>query len=280
MKASPLENYSSLHELSIAELLGWKIGGLDTRFFVQFSFNLHTPLKIHPEAYLTIHTTDADSPPGAANCCCSITNFKRWGLDISSYTSMKDYLENTARWHRCNYAKSKKTFLHYGCEVTFVEEDWSRYVESVHKLYANVSHRYSHWLYDIHFFHEIAKRPDYKLLCAWFEGTMIGVFVLQEEFSTLHSICCGFDYHHSTVSYAYSWMHYAFLDYAISAQKYQNVNVGLSADDAKKTIGFKPTSSKMDIYSKGKMTSGLLKIISRFFNPTITPESKLKLKWR
>ena len=280
MKTSPLENYSSLHELSLTDLLGWNNSWLRKGFFVQFDFNLHTPLNIHPQAYLTVHTQDAHSPPRASDCCLSIINFTRWRLDISSYRSIDDYLAGSIRWHRCSYAKSKKNFLNYGCKISVIEGDWSEHVERVYRLYTKVAHRYKHWLYDLHFFQEIAKRPDYKLLCAWFEGEMIGVFVLQEEGPTLHSTCCGFDYQHSSASYAYTWMHYAFFDHAIAAQKYQNVDAGPSADEAKKSIGFKPILSRMDIYSKGRMTRGLLALIARFFRATITPEAKLKLEWR
>lgn len=274
MKVYPLENFSSLHETSWVEELGWKWPCL--RFFMQFSFNLHTPLKIDPRAYLILHTQDANFVP---NCSFSITGLTRWRLDISSFRSMDDYLKAMIRWHRCNYNKSKRHFLEYGCEISFIERDWSEYAEGVYHLYDNVAQRYSHRLYDLSFFQEIAKRPDYKLVCAWFEGKMIGVFVLQEELPTLHSIGAGLDYQHSSASYAYSWMHYALFEYAIAAQKYQNVDVGFNSDEAKKAIGFQPVLSRIDIYSKGRATRGMLKLFSRFFNATITPEAKLRIRW-
>lgn len=275
MKTSPLKHYSSLHELSLTDLLGWNINYLYWHFFVQFSFNLHTPLKIHPQAYLVLHTKDESSLPDAPTCCYSLTNLKRWRLDISSYQSIDDYFKTSIRWHRCNYTKSKNNFLNYGCEVSFIEGNWSDQAERVYQLYTNVAYRYRHWLYDLHFFQEIAKRPDYQLLCVWFKGEMIDVFVLQEELTTLHSICCGLDYQHSSASYAYSWMHYALFDHAITSRKYQNIDVGLSADQAKRTIGFKPILSRMDIYSKGRITRKLLQTIS-FLNATLTADGKLK----
>ena len=279
MRVIPLDNFSSLHETSLIEELGWNIHWPCKHFFMQFSFNLHTPLKIAPRAYLTFQTKDAHSPPDALNCCYSITHLTRWRLDISSYRSIDDYLASLIRWHRCNYAKSQKNFFKYGCEISFIEEDWSEYVEEVYRLYDNVARRYHHKLYDFPFFREIAKRPDYKLVCAWFEKKMIGVFVLQEELPTLHSICAGLDYQHSSPSYAYSWMHYALFEHAIITRKYQNIDVGFNSDQAKRAIGFEPIPSRIDIYSKGKVTRGFLKLFSHFTSATITPEAKLQLKW-
>jgi Acetyltransferase (GNAT) domain len=277
MRVSPLENFSSLHETSLIHELGWNINWPCKHFFMQFSFNLHTPLKIHSQAYLTLHIKDANSQPSAPNCCYNITHLTRWRLDISSYRSIDGYLKGLIRWHRCNYAKSKKKFLEYGCEISFIEEDWSEHAELVYQLYDNVAQRYQHKLYNLSFFQEIAKRPDYKLVCAWYEGKMIAVFVLQEELPTLHSVLAGLDYQHSSASYAYSWMHYALFDHAIAAEKYQNIDVGFNSDEAKKTIGFKPILSRIDIYSKGRMTRGILKMLSHFISATITSEAKLRL---
>lgn len=279
MKISPLENFSSLHETSLFEQLEWNTNWPCKHFFMQFSFNLHTPLNIHPQAYLTLHTKDADSLPSEPDRCFSVTQLIRWRLDISSYRSIDDYLDASIRWHRCNYAKSKKSFFDYGCTISFIEKDWSEYAEHVYRLYDNVAKRYQHKLYNLSFFQEIAKRPDYKLVCAWFEGKMIAVFILQEELPTLHSIGAGLDYQHSSACYAYSWMHYALFDHAINAQKYQNIDVGFNSDEAKRTIGFKPIPSRIDIYSKGRMTRGVLKMFSSFVSATITREAKLKLLW-
>ena len=279
MKSSPLEKYSSLHEFSLLEPLGLNTSWPGKHFFVQFCFNLHRPLKILPQAYLTLHASDANLPPSAPNCCYSITNLIRWRLDISSYKSIDDYLKASIRWHRCNYVKSKRTFFNYGCEISIIEGDWSEHVERVYQLYTNVANRFRYFLYDLNFFQELAKCPDCKLLCAWFKGEMIGVFILQEESPTLHAVCCGLDYKHSSRSYAYSWMNYAFFEYAIAAQKYQNVDAGLSADEAKKTIGYKPVLTRMDIYSKG-ITGKLLSLLSKYTSATFTQNSRLKLKWR
>lgn len=279
MKITPLENFSFLQETSLSEQLGWNIPLPFKHFFMQYSFNLHTPLKIHPDAYLTLQAKDADSPPSKSDCCFSITHFTRWRLNISHLHSIDDYLDASIRWHRCNYSKSEKNFFEYGCEISFLEKDWSEHAREAYLLYENVAKRYQHKLYNLTFFQEIAKRPDYKLLCAWFEGKMIAVFVLQEELPTLHSVCAGLDYHHSSQSYAYSWMHYALFDHAIASQKYQNIDVGFNSDEAKRTIGFKPIDSRIDIYSKGIITRNVLKMLSRCFSATITSDAKLKFKW-
>jgi|GEM_PF-3378242 predicted N-acyltransferase len=280
MKVFPLENFSSLHETSLSEEIGWKVKWPRSDFFMQYSFNLHTPLKIHPQAYLILHTKDANSQPIESDCCFSITDLTRWRLDISSYQSIDDYLSTLIRWHRCNYNKSQKNFHTYGCEITFIEKDWSEYAQEVFHLYENVAKRYEHQLYTLPFFQEIAKRDDYKLVCAWYEGKMIAVFILQEELPTLHSIGSGLDYHHSSASFAYSWMHYALFEHAIKSQKYQNIDVGFNSDEAKKAIGFQPIPARIDIYSQGKMTRGVLKTFSRFARATITSDAKLKFSMK
>lgn len=277
MRVSPLENFSSLHETTLFEQLGWNIPLPLKHFFMQYSFNLHTPLTIHPQAYVTLEAKDADVPSTFSHCCFSVTNMIRWRLAISSYKTIDDYLATAARWHRCNYAKSKKNFVEYGCEITFIDKDWSEHAETVYLLYENVAKKYQHTLYNLSFFQEIAKRPDYKLVCAWFEGKMIAVFVLQEELPTLHSILGGLDYQHSSPSYAYSWMHYALFEHVIASQKYQNIDVGFNSDEAKKAIGFTPIPSRIDIYSNGRVTRGILKMFSRMVDATITKDAKLKL---
>jgi hypothetical protein len=278
--ARPLENYSSMHELSLTDLIGWKFAWPQKHFFVAFNFNLHTPLQFHPQAYLTFQTCDEDKPPSHPNCCFSINEFKRWRIDISSYSSFNQYVRSLIRWHRCNYTKSEKTFRNYGCEVTLIEEDWTRHVDTVYRLYNKVALRHTDKLYDLKFFQEAAKRNDYKLLCAWYEGEMIGMFLLQDEMPTLHSTCCGFDYDHSSASYAYTWLHYALIQRAIEAKKYQFVDIGLTADESKKAIGFKSIPARMDIYANGFITRGLLRAASSLVTATITPDSSLKLRLR
>jgi hypothetical protein len=281
LKAIPLENYSSLHELSLGELVGWNFSWPQKHFFVQFSFNLHTPLHMRPEAYLVFDTRDADKPPVEKGCCYSIDHLTRWGIDINPFATMEDFIASRMRWNKCNYAKSGKVFNEYGCIVTFTEGDWSDDVDTFYPLYCNVAKRHGEKLYDLHFFREAAKRSDYKLLCVWLDKKMIAGFLIQEELPTLHAIICGMDYEHTSKCYAYSWMHYEFIRYAIEAKKYTHVNVGPTADEFKKMIGFEAIPCRMDIYSKGVVTRNLLKLASRIVTATITPEAKLKfgLRW-
>lgn len=274
IQATPLENYSSLHELSLGGLMGlnWPL----KHFYVQLNFNLHTPFQIHNDASLIIQVIDDNRAPEALERCFATKPFNRWRLDITPYGSFEELIYSRIRWSRNNYKKTEKIFNDYGGKVTFIEEDWTHLVPKVYELYRNVAKRHGDKLYDIHFFTKTAKRKDYKLLCAWFEEKLIGMSLLQEELPTLHSTCCGLDYEHSSKSYAYSWMHYQLLRHAMESNKYHNVDIGLTADEFKKMIGFEPVSVRMDIYSKGLITRNLLKFASLFISASITSEGKLK----
>lgn len=274
--SSPINKYSTLHELSLPGFMGWDLQLPKLNFKVEFSLNMHTPLEFHPQAYLIFHTLDAEKPPAAPQCCYSITEFQRWRLNISPYKSFEEYCAAMKRWHHTNYLKSEKIFKDYGCEVSFVESNWSHLVEEVYALYKNVAKRHGDQLYDLNFFQTAAKRDDYRLICAWFEGKMIGMFLLVEEVPTLHSICCGLDYNHSSESCAYSWLHYALIEHAINAKKYINVDVGLTADDSKRRIGFEAIPARMDIYSRGIISRNVLRAVSKLFSAKINSEGKLK----
>jgi len=278
LTARPLEKYSSLHELSLTGWMG--LGKILPKLpiFIEFNFNLHSPFRIDPKASLAFQTHDAYIP-GSPLKCFTITH-TRWRADISSYSTFDEFPASLSRWHRCNYLKSEKTFKNYGCTVTVIEDDWTEHVDVVYKLYCNVAKKHGDKLYDICFFREIAKRDDYKLICAWFEGEIISMFVLEEELPTIHSICCGMDYDHSSRCYAYSWLHYELIRFAIETKKYKNIDVGMSADNSKRGICFSPVPSHMDICAKSVITRSFLKFISSFVTGTITPDAKLKLKLR
>lgn len=279
--AIPLEHYSSLNELSLLDLLGLHLPWPQKHFFIQFCLNLHSPLTIHPQAWLAMHVRDsALEPDNSQERCFAVTNINRWRLDISPYHSMEDYLARLIRWHKCNYTKSKKIFLNYGCTVSILENDWSEFAEEAYQLYGNVANAHGHWLYDRAFFQLAAKRPDYKMICAWYEGKMIAMFLLQDEPPTLHSIACGLDYHHSTASYAYSWLHYDLIKAAIEKGIYRQIDVGLTADESKRMIGFNPINSTMDVYSQGRVTRYALKAISKWVRATITSGAKLQFEFK
>jgi predicted N-acyltransferase len=279
MKSFPLENYSSLHEFSLPELMGLQLSWPKPIIRVQYSFNLHTPLIVHPQTDILVHASQAEAQPALPNRNYSINGLNRWHLAISSYRSIEECITCMERWHRWNYKKSKQKFDAHGCTIKIIQNDWSEHAQTVNRLYLNVAQHYHHWIYDQHFFNEAAKRSDYSLLTAWRNKEMIGVFVLQEESSILHSTCCGLNYEHSTPSYAYSWMHYAFIDHAISQRKFNMVNVGMSADKAKREIGFTPVPSRLDIYAKGTLSRAFLNFLSRFTTATLNSDEELKLKW-
>lgn len=277
ISSMPLDHYSSLHELSLPGLLGWKTGWPNHQFFVHFNFNLHTPCLPHPKASFTFHTRDAQHPPLLPHCSFSITELQRWRLNIAPHPSFEHYLDGLIRWHRCSYLKSEKAFKYYGCTTHLFEEDWTPHVDTVYSLYKKVAQKHGDQLYQRSFFEAAAKREDYKLLSAWFEGNMIGMFLLQDEQPTLHSTCCGFDYFHSSKSCAYSWLHYVLIQSAIESGKYQDLDIGMTADSSKRSIGFKPIPARMDVYAKGTLQHAFLKAASYCVKATITPDAKLKI---
>jgi predicted N-acyltransferase len=277
VKTIPLEHFSVLQEVSVLEMLGLNFSLPFTKFSLQLNMNLHTPLKIDPRAYLVIDTKDEGAQPSFPNRCYSLSKLNRWRLDISPYQTFDDYVQSLARWHRCTYNKAKKNFFHYGCETTYIEGDWSEHAETVARLYGNTARNYNHCLFNEEYFREVAKHSDCSLLCALYKGEMISAFVLKDELPTMHSLCCGLDYKHSSESYTYSWMHYALLQHAITAKKYKILDVGFTADEAKKAIGFQLIPSRMDLYSRGKLTQAVLSAVARYFGATLSAEGKVKL---
>lgn len=278
ISATPLEKYTSIHELSIAGSLGWDIKWPRKHLFIDVDFNMHIPHRFNPNAFLTLQMLDIDKPPAAENRCYTITDLTRWRMRVDAYSSFEAYLSSLIRWHRCNYVKSEKTFKNYGCDVTVIDGDWSQYADEAFDLYTNVALRHGDRIYDRNFFHMIAKHEDYKLLCAWLHGKMVGMFVLLEEMPTLHHMCCGFDYVHSSKCYAYSWLHYELIRIAIDSQKYQDVDVGMTADTSKREICFEPIPSRIDVYTNSFAARGFMRAASAITTATITPGSKLKFK--
>lgn len=277
LRAEPLQHYSSLNKLSFFDLIHWPFSWPKKEFYIQFSFNLHIPLKIDPRSYLTFYMQDAALSSGKG-CCYTITDLTRYRLDISSFDTLEDFLSNINSHRRNNYKKSKKTFSNYGASISYVEGNWTSYVPEVYALYANLASRHGNWLYDLHFFEDAARREDYKLLCAWYEGEMIGVSVIQEERKTLHAVCGGFDYHHSSKASAYSWLNFSLIEKAIQNGSYDNVDVGITADESKHAIGYQSIASKIDVYSKGPFTRLFLKFFSLFVKATISSDAKLKFR--
>ncbi len=276
--ALPLEKYSSLHKISILSLVGIKKITLPPSLTMAFHFNLQTPSKLNPEAQLTFALRDSASLASGNPDFC-IHNLLRWRLNVTQYDSFENYLQQTKRTHFRNYHKTQKTFVKYGATLSWIEHDWSEYVDAFYQLYLNVASKHGSQLYDLSFFRTIAKLSEYKLLCIWFNGVLISALVMIDEGSVFHSMVCGLDYDHSKKAHAYSIMHYEFIRFAIEAKKYTCVDIGITADKAKALLDFQPVSSCMDIYAKNSILKGLLRLISRFTTATINEQAKLELNF-
>lgn len=277
LTAWPLKAHSTLNEVSFLKVasIPWPA----IRIFVHFNFNLHSPFKPDPKATLSFSARNSEeSSQGAPGF--SFYPMKRWSIDIRKFSSMDDFIHSLRRWHQCTYAKSKSKFEEFGGTVTYINGDWSEYAEKVFELYENVAERYQNQLYDLSFFKLAAKNPDFKLLCAWMDGKMIGVYILVEELPTLHSILCGFDYTYSSKAYAYSWMHYELIKIAIESKRYENIDIGLSSDKAKENIGFASTPFCLDLYAHTPFSRFVLKTLSTFMVPEVTPQGTLKLTFK
>lgn len=276
-RAKPLEKYSSLHFISILNLLGIKSKSASPGFSVVVNFNVQTPVRPTPEALMTFHLRDANTPSKVASVDFCITNLTRWRLDISPYTTFTAYLQKLNRKHYSRYAEAKEIFAKYGAKTAFIEGDWSEHVEAIYPLYVNVAKKHGTQLFDLDHFHAIAKLDQYKILCAWYHDTLIGALIIIEEGSVFHSICCGLDYNHSTRAHAYSWMHYEFIRWAIEAKKYTIADIGPTANETKACLDFQPVSSCMDVWAHNRFIGALLRFISFFISATIDSQAKLRL---
>jgi predicted N-acyltransferase len=275
--AQPLEKFSSLHCISLPKEFRLNINWPKLNIFIQYNCNLHIPLKIHPKAHLTFDMQDVNMPPSQSSPSFSISDMNRWRLKLSEFKSFDDYLSSLNNNHKRNYANAKKNFSAYGCEIKLFS-DWSEHVKKVYQLYLKVAEKHDkNWFYDYDFFQTIAKKKEYQLLSAWFNGEMIAAFITLDEDPTLHSFCCGLDYNHTGASFTYSWIHYEFIKYAFQ-KGYQIADVGVTADDCKKLIGFKAFPVRMDVYPKNSLAKVFLKGLSYFFNATISTKGKLKIK--
>lgn len=264
--AWPLKGHASLNELSLLRFIG--VPWPKFRAYVQFDFNLYCSNELDPRTTLFFRARKLDAAK-AKDSVFSFEPINRWSIDIKGYENFDAFLKAMKRWHRCTYTKSKEMFEKYGGTVTFISGDWSENVDQVYRLYQNVAERNGNQLYDLEFFKRAAKDPDYKLLCGWIDGQMIGVFILVEELPTLHSILCGFNYDYSTKSYAYSWMHYELFRIAMGIKQYETIDVGLSADKAKEHIGFHPTPFRMDLSAHTPISRFVLKTLSLFMVPKV-----------
>lgn len=278
--ARPLENFSSLHKISLLNALGIKSKSTFPSFSIVIDFNLQKPLQKNPSALMTFHLRDSDTPPidGGSDFC--IANMQRWRLNISQYGTFTGYLQKLSRKYYRRFEETRKAFIDYGATIKVLEEDWSQYAEEVYRLYTNVAEKHGTLLYDLNYFRDLAKQSNSKLMCAWYKGSLIAVLIIIDEQPILHSICCGLDYDHSKTAQAYSWMHYELIRLAIESKKFTIVDIGPTANEAKRTLGFQPVSSCMDVWAHNGMIRGLLRFLSLFMTATINSKAKLQLGLR
>lgn len=279
ISAKPLEGKASLHEVSLWDYrrLGFILKHF--HFVVGFYCNNHLPLSEHPQVLLTLHVRDADQASQVPHSDFCINSLQRWRLESSQFDSFLDYVNQLNHKHYHNFAHAQKIFDHYGATISCIEGDWSECAEDVYKLYTKVATKHGAKLYDCEFFRLIAKRKDYKLIYAQYQGTIIGAIVFVEEPPTMHSMCCGLDYMHSTKSFAYSKMHYEFIRLAIE-KKFTYADVGVTADQSKRILGFQPVPTAIDLCVHHWLLRSLLRFTKCFMAASITPEAKIKIHFR
>jgi peptidoglycan biosynthesis/recognition FemAB-like protein len=274
--ANPLDHYTSFHKVSLHVPMS-QIQCLS--FSMIFSFSLHTPSPFYPQPLLRFNARDSDKPP-AIPPDFSFEHLIRWRLEISKDQSFEDYLQNLSHLQYKTYKKTERNFTAHGATISIIEGDWSEHADAVYQLYANVASQHPPGIYDIEFFRHIAKKSDYKLISAWVNGLMFGAVVVLEEGSFIHSVCCGLDYHHSKISYAYSWMHYELIRFAIESKRFTIADAGFTGDKGKKLLNFKPVCCCMDVYANRWIMRRLLRSAGRLFKATITSESRIKTSLR
>jgi predicted N-acyltransferase len=280
-KAKLMEKYSSFHQLSILSLLGMKTDK-SPYLSIIFNFNLHTAIPPTARSHIIVNVCDDNMKTADNTADFSIKNLIRWRLNISSYESFLAFLESVSQSQRKKYYQTQNAFQEYGTSISWIEDDWSQYVEKVYELYYNVAKRHGGVLYDLDFFYQIAKQPQYKLMCVWHEESVISALVMIDEEPVFHSMVCGLDYDYSQKTRAYSLMHYEIIRYAINNRKYTIVDIGMTGDKLKAIMGYKPISVHMQVSSPHFIIRGLLRILSLFFKPTINSNAALEMKfaWR
>lgn len=277
-KAVLLKKYSSFHKISILSVMGIKTEK-PPHLKVIFNFNLHThaPQMTRPHLTMNVCDYDANSPGNKFDFC--IGNLTRWRLDITPYKSFSEFLESLSQSRKKKYYQTQNAFQEYGATLSVIEGDWSQYAETVYDLYYNVAKKYGGVLYDLDFFHQIAKDPSYKLMCIWYQGSIVSALVMIDEEPVFHSMICCLDYNHSQKTRAYSLIHYEIIRMAIEAKKYTTVDIGMTGDRLKAIMGYKPVSVRMEVTAQNYFIKGMLRLLSRFFTATINSNGKLEMKF-
>ena len=275
ISARPLEGFSSLHEGLLWDSCGLRIG----RFSSVISFNAETALPRESVPAVTIHYHPIDQPMSVPRVDFCIDQLTQWELDLTPFKSFNDYLNQLNHKQRYNYSRTEKSFANCGCRVSLIEGDWSEYAERAYELYHNVAAKYMQ-IYDLDFFRTIAKLPSYKLICAWFGPKLIGTVVTIEEASTIHSMGCGLDYLNSKKSFTYSKLHYEFIRHAIEAGKFKVANTGVTADQAKKTLGLSPKAAVIEISVQNAFFGAILRLAQLFLKVSINTNNDVCVKMR
>lgn len=277
--ALPLEKHSSLHKIPILRLVGIN-ANFSPKLIIAFNFNLQTSLQKNTKAHLIFHLCDDHISPTGIPVDLSINQLRRWRLDIRNLKTYDDFLHHMNPRLYKKYLQTEEIFNASGVELRMMPNDWSQYADIVYQLYLKVATKNGAQLYDLDFFRNIAKRNDYKLMCAWYQDEMIGALVMVDEQPIFHSAICVVDYEHSKNARIYSQMHYQFIRMAIEENKYTIADVGITADKAKSMMNFHPIPSRMHIYASSRFLKLLLHILSSVTYVTINSEAQLKFKFR
>lgn len=279
-KATLLDKYSSFHKISALNLIGMKTEKFPLK--VIFNFNLQTPIPEHTRSHLTFSVCDSDVNSDKKKFDFCIKNLTRWRLDVASYESFPAFLATLSQSRKKKYQQTQKACEEYGATLSVIESDWSQHAETVYNLYFNVAKKYGGVLYDLNFFHQIAKDPKYKLMCVWYKNSIVSALVMIDEEPVFHSMVCALDYEHSQMTRAYSLMHYEIIRLAIEAKKYTTVDIGMTGDRLKAIMGYKPVPVRMEITARNYFIKGILRTASRFFIATMNENAKVEVKfaWR
>lgn len=276
ISAKPLDGFSSQHEGLLWNSCGLKMGRISS----VMSFNTETTLPQRSDFSVAIHQHPVDQPKTVLRPDFCIDQLTQWTLDLTPFKSFNDYHDHLNYKQRYNFLRTEESFTNFGGTVSVIEGDWSEYADRAYELYHNVAAKYMQ-IYDIEFFRAIAKLPAYKLICAWYDQKLIGTVIMVEEASTVHSMGCGLDYAYSKKSFTYSKLHYEFIHYAIAAGKFKEADVGVTADQAKKTLGFSPKPAVIEISVKSAVFRSILRLAQILLRVYINTDNAVcvRVRW-
>lgn len=275
IRAKPLKNFSSQHEGVLLSLFGLELVHISS----VMSFNVMTPLPRELNKTFTIHTHPVEGSQKKSRADFCIEDLRQWAMDLTPFKTFDDYLHHLNYKQRYNHQRTDECFAQQGCKVNVIDGDWSEYADRAYALYHHVASKYTQ-IFDIDFFRTIAKLPNYKLICAWCDQKLIGAIVTVEEGTTIHSMVCGLDYLYSKRSFTYSKLHYEFIRHAIASGRFKSADVGVTADQAKKTLGFSPTPAIVEITAKNRLIRGVLRLANTLLRVSINAKNQVSVSVR